>query len=69
VPITPYGVAVPMPVALEVHYGEPMVFSGTGNEEDTVIHTYVDQVKAKVASLLESGRQARRARKKSEGAA
>ena len=69
VPITPYGAAIPMPVQLEVHYGEPLVFTGTGNEEDAVIHGYVDQVKAKVAGLIESGRQARRARKHSQGAA
>jgi 1-acyl-sn-glycerol-3-phosphate acyltransferase len=60
VPITPYGVAVPLPVPLQVYYGEPMVFSGTGSEDDEVICGYVDQVKARIAALIEIGRSARR---------
>lgn len=60
VPITPYLVALPLPVRLEVTYGEPMEFSGTGSEEDEVITGYVDQVKAKIAELIEIGRQRRR---------
>jgi 1-acyl-sn-glycerol-3-phosphate acyltransferase len=60
VPITPYLFALPLPVRLEVTYGEPMWFSGTGTEEDEVITGYVDQVKAKIAELIELGRQRRR---------
>ena len=59
VPITPYLFAVPLPVRLEVHYGEPMVFSGTGAEDDEVIGGYVDQVKAKIADLIEIGKKHR----------
>jgi 1-acyl-sn-glycerol-3-phosphate acyltransferase len=59
VPITPYGVALPLPVRLEVYYGEPMVFSGTGSEDDEVIGGYVDQVKGRIAELIEVGRAAR----------
>jgi 1-acyl-sn-glycerol-3-phosphate acyltransferase len=60
VPITPYLLAVPLPVRLEITYGEPMTFSGSGSEEDEVIAGYVDQVKAKIAELIERGRQRRR---------
>ncbi len=60
VPITPYGLALPLPVKLEVYYGAPLVFQGTGSEEDEVIFGYVDQVKREVASLIDRGRRARR---------
>ncbi|APR77051.1 Hypothetical protein A7982_02398 [Minicystis rosea] len=59
VPITPYGLALPLPVRLSVHYGEPIVFEGTGTEDDEVIYAYVDQVKARIAALIEIGRAAR----------
>jgi 1-acyl-sn-glycerol-3-phosphate acyltransferase len=57
VPITPYLLALPLPVRLEVHYGEPLVFSGSGAEDDEVILGYVDQVKARIAALLDAGRR------------
>ncbi len=59
VPITPYGVAVPLPVRLEVHYSEPMRFSGTGTEDDEVIGAYVEEVKARIADLIEIGKKHR----------
>jgi 1-acyl-sn-glycerol-3-phosphate acyltransferase len=62
VPITPYGVAIPLPVRLEVHYGEPLVFHGTGREDDDVVNGYVEQVKASIAGLIETGRAAREGR-------
>jgi hypothetical protein len=46
-------------VRLEVHYGEPMIFAGNGTEEDEVISGYVDQVKARIAALIEMGRKHR----------
>ncbi len=61
VPITPYGFALPLPVKLEVVYGEPMVFEGTGSEEDVVITGYVERVKAEIARMLDEGRHRRRA--------
>lgn len=60
IPITPYLIAAPLPVRLEITYGEPMLFTGTGSEEDEVILGYVDQVKARIAELIEIGRQRRR---------
>lgn len=55
VPITPYLFAVPLPVRLEVHYGEPIVFEGTGAEDDEVIGGYVDRVKARIAEMIDVG--------------
>jgi 1-acyl-sn-glycerol-3-phosphate acyltransferase len=57
VPITPYLVAVPLPVRLEVHYGAPMTFTGSGSEDDEVINANVEQVKARIAELIEIGRR------------
>lgn len=59
VPITPYGVALPLPVKLEVEYGAPMMFEGTGAESDEVISGYVEQVRTKIADMLAAGRRRR----------
>ena len=44
---------------LAVHYGAPLVFQGSGDEEDSVIIGYVDQVKARIAELIEAARVAK----------
>lgn len=59
-PITPWLLPLPRPVRLEIHYGKPLVFSGTGSEEDDVIQRYVAEVKASIAVLIEQGRESRR---------
>lgn len=60
VPITPWGVALPAPARLELTYSEAMTFDGTGTEEDEVIEGYVEQVKQRIAGLIEIGRARRR---------
>lgn len=60
VPVTPYGLAAPLPAKLVVHYGQPMRFEGTGDEEDSVVKGYVEQVKARIAGLIEAARGDRR---------
>lgn len=59
VPLTPWLLPLPLPVRLEVHYGAPMVFEGTGNEDDEVVQRYVEQVKQAIAALIERGRDRR----------
>lgn len=61
IPVTPYLLPVPRPVPLEVHYGAPLRFDGTGSEDDEVVSKNVEQVKAAIAALIESGRASRRA--------
>jgi 1-acyl-sn-glycerol-3-phosphate acyltransferase len=63
VPVTPWLLPVPLPVQLEIHYGEPLVFQGTGDEEDHVIEGYVAKVKARIAGLIERGRAERQGRR------
>jgi len=58
-PITPYLLPVPLPVQCEVHFGEPMVFEGTGNEPDGTIAGYVGQVKERIEQLIADGRSSR----------
>ncbi len=60
IPITPYLVALPLPVKLEIVYGEPMYFDGTGSEEDVVVQGYVERVKAEIARMLAEGQRRRR---------
>ncbi len=60
VPITPYGLAAPLPAKLVVHYGKPLMFTGSGDEEDSVIVGYVDEVKARIAELIEAAREDRK---------
>ncbi|CAN5924275.1 hypothetical protein BH11MYX4_BH11MYX4_34130 [soil metagenome] len=60
IPVTPWLFAVPIPAKLEVYYSAPMVFEGTGSEEDEVVLQYVDQVKARIAGLIDVGRRRRR---------
>lgn len=60
VPITPYLATVPLPVRLDILYGEPLHFEGEGDEDDEVIFGYVDEVKQRIAALIERGRRLRR---------
>lgn len=60
IPVTPYGVALPRPVPLDVHYGPAMHPRGTGDEEDAVIQAQVERVKAEVRRLMDFGSQDKR---------
>lgn len=60
IPVTPWIVPVPLPVAVRVELGEPMRFPGTGDEPDDVILGYVAQVQERIAELIARGVSARR---------
>ncbi len=60
IPVTKYLLPIPKPVPLQVYYSEPIVFEGTGSENDDVINGYVDQVKRRIAGLIATGEGARR---------
>lgn len=61
IPLTPYLLPVPLPRACEVYYGKPMVFAGTGMEEDEAIEASVAKVKTRISSLMAAGLRRRRA--------
>lgn len=58
-PVTPYLIPFPLPVSVEVHYGEPLRFEGTGDEEDHVVEGYVEVVKQRINELIQRRRQER----------
>jgi 1-acyl-sn-glycerol-3-phosphate acyltransferase len=60
VPFTPYLVPLPLPVSLQIYYGDPLVFSGTGAEDDHVIAGYIEQVKESIRSRIDYGRLRRK---------
>ena len=60
IPVTPWLLAIPIPAKLEVYYSAPMVFDGTGSEEDEVVFGHVQAVKARIAQLIDVGRRRRR---------
>lgn len=60
VPVTPWLLPIPLPASITIVYGAPMVFEGTGREDDDVIHRYAEAVKAQIASLIEDARSAAR---------
>ena len=60
VPLTPWLLTVPLPVRLDIVYGEPMRFEGTGNEDDEVIFELVARVRDRVADLIEEGKRLRK---------
>lgn len=51
---------VPFPVRYHIYFGEPMEFRGNPNDEDQVIEEKVEQVKAKIRSMIEAGLRRRR---------
>lgn len=59
IPVTPWLVALPLPVKLEIYYSAPMWFEGTGTEEDEVVMQHVDKVKARIKALIDVGQRRR----------
>ena len=58
-PITPTILPVPLPAKCSIHFGEPLRFEGTGDEEDADILGKIEIVRQQVASLIERGRAER----------
>lgn len=59
IPVTPYGVPLPLPVRLEVEYGEPIMFHGTGAESDSIVEGHVEEVRTRIAEMIARGRKRR----------
>jgi 1-acyl-sn-glycerol-3-phosphate acyltransferase len=57
IPITPYLLALPLPVNLEFRFGEPIMFEGTGQESDEVIALAVERVREQIRLLIDAGRK------------
>jgi 1-acyl-sn-glycerol-3-phosphate acyltransferase len=59
VPVTAYGLPLPLPRPCQIIFGEPMHFEGRGDEEDAVVGRDVARVKLQIGRLLDEGRRAR----------
>jgi 1-acyl-sn-glycerol-3-phosphate acyltransferase len=57
IPITPYLLAIPLPVKIHIRFGEPLLFEGTGQEDDRFIADRVEQVKRSIAALIDEGKR------------
>lgn len=57
VPITPYLLALPLPVRMEFRFGEPIRVEGTGQESDEEVAAIVDRVREQIRNLIDTGRR------------
>lgn len=62
VPLTPYLLPVPLPVQVQLVYGEPIRLSGSENDPDDVIAEHVARVKGRIGKLISQGREVREGR-------
>jgi len=64
-PVTPFFPllgplgAIPLPVKVELHFGRAIHFEGDPDDSDPVVQAKVDEVKAGIASLIDSALAAR----------
>lgn len=54
-PITPTLLPLPLPSRYHLHFGEPLRFAGSPDEDDAELERKVEEVQAAVAALLERG--------------
>lgn len=59
VPVTRYLLPIPKPTTFQLFYGTPMRFEGDGTEPDEIVLGYVEQVRGRIAWLIEQGRKLR----------
>ena len=59
-PITPTVLPFPLPARYHVHFGEPLRFTGSPDDEDAELEGKVAEVEGAVAKLLERGLAARK---------
>lgn len=57
IPITPYLLALPLPVRMEFRFGKPIHVEGTGQESDEQVAAIVDNVREQIRSLIDTGRR------------
>ena len=58
-PIAPQLVFWPLPISVQIHFGEPMQFDGSGAESQDEIEDRVEVVRARISELIERGRAMR----------
>ncbi len=58
-PLTPYGLPFPLPTKYRIHFGEPLQFSGSADDDDSELEKKVMVVRAAVQTLVEQGLKSR----------
>mgnify|MGYP006200176019 CR=1 FL=1 len=56
IPITPYLVAAPLPAKIVIRFGQPLTFSGNAEDSELRITELVDQVRERIAAMIEAGK-------------
>ncbi|MFN7135343.1 MAG: lysophospholipid acyltransferase family protein, partial [Myxococcales bacterium] len=59
-PITPTILPIPLPSRYYLHFGEPMHFTGSPNDEDAELERKVKTVKAQIQAMLNQGLRERK---------
>jgi 1-acyl-sn-glycerol-3-phosphate acyltransferase len=54
-PVTPTLLSLPLPTRYHIHFGAPLRFTGSPDDEDAVLEEKVAQVKGAVQKLLDDG--------------
>jgi 1-acyl-sn-glycerol-3-phosphate acyltransferase len=54
-PLTPTPLALPLPTRYHLHFGDPLRFTGSHDDEDSVLEEKVQHVKAAIQALLDAG--------------
>lgn len=62
IPITPYGIALPLPVSLQILYGAPIMLEGSSTDTDEVVGLQVERVRRAITNLIRQGRKLREGR-------
>lgn len=60
VPITPTILPIPLPARYTIYFGEPMVFSGRPDDEDSVLEKKVLEVRSTIQSMVNVGLKERK---------
>ncbi len=58
--IFPHLLPLPLPVRYRIHFGEPLEFKGSANDDDDVVAGHVKKVKHTIQRMLEKGLERRR---------
>ena len=58
--IFPQLLPLPLPVRYRIHFGEPLEFKGSADDDDDVVAGHVKKVKHTIQRMLEKGLERRR---------
>lgn len=58
-PLTPWGLPIPLPTQYHIHFGAPLRFEGSADEDDSETQAKVEVVRETIQRMLNAGRAAR----------